>query len=187
MPWFFITLLVIGLDQWTKRLADTHLESPVAKELDCRLDDNRRQCFFSRDANTIIIFPGFKLRYAQNFGAAFSFLNDAGGWQTYFFSILAIGVSLLLTFWIVKTALKQDKSRWFELLALSLILGGAIGNVYDRITLGYVIDFIVWHYQASEFPTFNIADSAICTGAGLLIFDMLFLQKKPTKQTVTEP
>ena len=89
--------------------------------------------------------------------------------------------------WIVKTVQRQERGRWCELLALSLILGGAVGNVYDRITLGYVIDFIVWHYQNHYFPTFNIADSAICTGAGLLIIDMLFFQKKstPTKP-VTE-
>jgi signal peptidase II len=71
-------------------------------------------------------------------------------------------------------------------LALSFILGGAIGNVYDRITLGHVIDFIVWHYRDNYFPTFNIADSAICVGAGLLILDMLFLQKKNSGKTVTE-
>ena len=71
-------------------------------------------------------------------------------------------------------------------MALSLILGGAVGNVYDRLTLGYVIDFIVWHYQAKEFPTFNLADSAICTGGGLLLLDVLFLQKKNAHTPVTE-
>jgi signal peptidase II len=135
---------------------------------------------------SIVIFNWFKLQLAYNTGAAFSFLSDAGGWQKYFFSVLAVVVSMVLAVWIVKTAQRKEPGRWCELLALSLILGGAIGNVYDRITLGHVIDFIVWHYQEHYFPTFNIADSAICVGAGLLILDMLFLQKKHSANTVTE-
>ena len=103
------------------------------------------------------------------------------------FTTLAVVVSVVLIVWIVKTVQRQERGRWCELMALSLILGGAIGNVYDRITLGYVIDFVVWHYQDHYFPTFNIADSAICTGAGLLILDMLFLQKKVSSaESVTE-
>ena len=162
--WFGISVLVIALDQWTKVWADHALA--MGRE--------------------IIIFSWFKLQLAYNTGAAFSFLHDASGWQKYFFAGLAIVVSGVLTFWIVRTVVRREQGRWCELLALSLILGGALGNVYDRITLGHVIDFIVWHYQDHYFPTFNIADSAICTGAGLLILDMLFLQKKNTDKVVTE-
>lgn len=163
--WFGISVLVIALDQLSKAWADSALA--MGRE--------------------IIIFSWFKLQLAYNTGAAFSFLQDAGGWQKYFFSILAIMVGIVLAFWIVRTVQRGEQGRWCELLALSLILGGALGNVYDRITLGHVIDFIVWHYQDHYFPTFNIADSAICTGAGLLILDMLFLQKKDNDNVVTEP
>lgn len=170
LPWLLIAIVVIALDQWTKAVA--------TNELECFNTEERTLCYIQRDQKAVVLTSWFKFRLAHNYGAAFSFLGDAGGWQTYFFSILAIVVSIFLVVWIVKTSLQQIPGRWCELLALSLILGGAIGNVYDRITLGYVIDFIVWHYQEKEFPTFNIADSAICVGAGLLIFDILFLQKK---------
>lgn len=154
--YFGVSIIAIILDQITKVWATAALS----------------------DGSSYVVFSWFKFQLAHNYGAAFSFLGDAGGWQRWMFSILAVVVSIVLIVWIVKTIRRGDKGRWCELLALSLILGGAIGNVYDRITLGYVVDFIVWHYQNHYFPTFNIADSAICTGAGLLILDMLFLQKK---------
>ncbi len=154
--YFGVSILAIVFDQVTKNWASEALG----------------------DGSSYVIFSWFKFQLAHNYGAAFSFLGDASGWQRWMFSILAIIVSIILVIWIVKTVQRQEKGRWCELLALSLILGGAIGNVYDRILLGYVVDFIVWHYQDNYFPTFNIADSAICTGAGLMILDMLFLQKK---------
>ena len=176
--WFGIALLTIALDQWTKIIATEHLE--------CANPTTNQLCYYEREDKALVLTSWFKFRLAHNEGAAFSFLDNAGGWQKYLFSILAITVSLLLIAWIARMTMRGDKGRWCELLALSLILGGAIGNVYDRITLGYVIDFIVWHYQDHYFPTFNVADSAICTGAGLLIFDMIFLQRKSNHSTVTE-
>ena len=99
---------------------------------------------------------------------------DAGGWQRYMLGGIAAVVSVVLVVWIAK--LKSTK--WLEALGLSLILGGAIGNLYDRVLLGHVIDFIEFHwFETYYFPAFNIADSAITLGAGCLIFDGVFLSK----------
>ena len=104
---------------------------------------------------------------AHNYGAAFSFLSDAGGWQRYGFSILAAGVSAVIAVWLAR----QPTDRWFESLALALILGGALGNLYDRVTLGYVVDFLDFHWSGHHFPAFNVADSGISVGAVMLIID----------------
>jgi signal peptidase II len=110
----------------------------------------------------------FNLTYVRNTGAAFSFLHDAGGWQRWFFTVLGLGVSGLILWW-----LKQTKREQVMLpCAFSLILGGALGNVLDRIQYGYVVDFFDLYYQQWHWPAFNIADSAICLGAILLIVDM---------------
>ena len=103
----------------------------------------------------------------HNTGAAFSFLSDAGGWQRYGFSILAAGVSAVIAVWLAR----QPTERWFESLALALILGGALGNLYDRVTLGYVVDFLDFHWSGHHFPAFNVADSGISVGAVMLIID----------------
>ena len=101
-----------------------------------------------------------------NPGAAFSFLADAGGWQRWFFTALALGVSG----WIV-VMLRQHRGEFRLALALSLILGGALGNVIDRVLYGVVVDFIQWHAAGFYWPSFNLADSAICLGAGLMLWD----------------
>ena len=145
--WYLLSLLVILLDQWTKNLAVTGLDygQPVA------------------------VLPVFNLTLQYNYGAAFSFLSDAGGWQRWLFTGIAVVVSAVLAVWLYRLQPTQ------KLLAagLALILGGALGNLYDRVVLGYVVDFISVHYQGWYFPAFNIADSAITLGAGLLILDML--------------
>ena len=110
---------------------------------------------------------------AHNYGAAFSFLSDAGGWQRYGFSILAAVVSAVIAVWLAR----QPAQRWFESLALALILGGALGNLYDRVTLGYVVDFLDFHWSGHHFPAFNVADSGISVGAALLIIDA-FINKE---------
>lgn len=110
-----------------------------------------------------------------NEGAAFSFLAGAGGWQRWFFTAIAAVVSLVLLVWIAR--IHQVRQKRWEALALTLILGGAVGNLYDRVVLGHVVDFIVWHYRQYEWPAFNIADSAICVGAALLFLDMFRGQK----------
>lgn len=115
----------------------------------------------------------FNFTLLHNPGAAFSFLSEAGGWQRWFFTVVAVVISVILVVWISRIA-----HRRYEALALALILGGALGNVYDRVLLGYVVDFVVVHYQNYYWPAFNIADAAITVGAGVLIFDMLFSKDK---------
>jgi len=116
----------------------------------------------------------FNLTHVYNYGAAFSFLSDAGGWQRWFFTIIALGVSGLLLWWLKESSRKQVLLP----VAFSLILGGALGNVYDRMIHGYVIDFLVFYYQDWVWPAFNVADSAICLGAMLLIVDMFTSKDK---------
>ncbi|MGB0132801.1 signal peptidase II [Dokdonella sp.] len=107
---------------------------------------------------------------AFNEGAAFSFLSDAGGWQRWFFTVLAIAVSVVLLVWLKRT----PRNDWKTALPLSLVLGGAIGNVIDRIRFGHVVDFVDVFHGDWHFPAFNVADSAISVGAVLLILLGLF-------------
>ena len=120
----------------------------------------------------------FNLVRAHNSGAAFSFLSDAGGWQRWAFSLLAAVISVVIALWIARLPVQ----RKLEGLALALILGGALGNLYDRLTLGYVVDFLDFHWSASHFPAFNIADSGISVGAVLLILDG-FINKPDSQAT----
>ncbi|MBY6191831.1 signal peptidase II [Microbulbifer agarilyticus] len=121
------------------------------------------------------IIPGFlQFTYAENYGAAFSFLADAGGWQRWFFGAVAVIFSAVVVVWIKK--LPADK-RW-EPMALALILGGALGNLWDRMLLGYVRDFISVYYGDWHFPVFNVADMAISVGAAMLLIELLFFKEK---------
>jgi len=116
-----------------------------------------------------VITSFFNLVLAYNKGAAFSFLQNSGGWQRYFFTAIALGAAA----WIIVLLKKHGSQRMFS-WALSLILGGAIGNVIDRILYGHVVDFLDFHWSGiGHFPAFNIADSAICVGAALFILDEL--------------
>ncbi len=152
--WLWLTLLIVVADQWTKRLVTDHLE----------------------EFEAVVLLPVLDFMRLHNEGAAFSMLSDAAGWQRWFFSVLAIGVSVGILIW-----LQRLPARGKSLLAagLCLVMGGAIGNVIDRIRLGHVIDFIRVHYAEWYFPAFNVADSAITIGAGLLILDMILQPKKP--------
>lgn len=144
--WLWLTLAVILLDQWTKWLITSNFV----------------------EYQSVTLLPVFDLVRLHNEGAAFSFLSDASGWQRWMFTALGIGVSAGLVVW-----LKRLPARGQSLLAaaLALIIGGALGNVIDRILLGHVIDFLHVHYQQWYFPAFNVADSSITVGAGLLILD----------------
>ena len=113
----------------------------------------------------------------HNFGAAFSFLNNEGGWQRWGFTLFAAIVSLIILVWIARLSTQQK----LEGVALALILGGALGNLYDRVTLGYVVDFLDFHWSGRHFPAFNIADSGICLGAFLLILEGIL--KRPSKES----
>lgn len=106
-----------------------------------------------------------------NTGAAFSFLSDAGGWQKYFFIALAFGISGLLAFWLART----PRADWKSALPFALVIGGAIGNVIDRLLHGHVIDFVqVYYWPGKEWPAFNVADAAIVAGAiGIAVFGLL--------------
>jgi signal peptidase II len=140
-----LALVLVLLDQWTKGLASARLEY----------------------ARPLEVLPVLNFTLHHNPGAAFSFLNDAGGWQRWFFSAIAFVVSLVLCVWLSR--LKPQE--WLLGLSLAMILGGAVGNLWDRLALGYVVDFISVHYHGSYFPTFNVADSAISVGAALMIVD----------------
>jgi signal peptidase II len=109
----------------------------------------------------------FNLVHVRNYGAAFSFLDNEGGWQRWGFSIFAAVVSVVLIVWIARLS-PQKK---LEGLALGLILGGALGNLYDRVTLGFVVDFLDFHWSGWHFPAFNVADSGITLGALLILAD----------------
>jgi signal peptidase II len=116
---------------------------------------------------SIQIMPYFNLTYVHNTGAAFSFLSEAGGWQRWFFAGLALVISIVIAVWL--TRLKQHET--FLAVALSLVLGGAIGNLIDRLAYGYVIDFLDVYYQTWHWPAFNIADSAITLGVILMLVE----------------
>ena len=118
----------------------------------------------------VAVMPMFNFTLMHNEGAAFSFLSDAGGWQRWFFTVISLVVSIVLVFWIKK--LKPEEK--FQAIAFSLILGGAIGNLIDRVRFGYVVDFIEIYYHQYSWPAFNIADSAITIGVIILIIDTLF-------------
>lgn len=149
--WLWVTVVLLVLDQVTKYVVSTQMQLYQSIEL----------------------LPVFNFTYVHNYGAAFSFLSEAGGWQRWFFSIIAISISVLLTYWLKKLPAKNLVLCG----AYSLVLAGALGNLYDRLTYGYVIDFIHVYYDTWDFPAFNIADSAICIGAGLLLLDAFRDQK----------
>ncbi|HFC53392.1 MAG TPA: lipoprotein signal peptidase [Gammaproteobacteria bacterium] len=120
------------------------------------------------------VVPGFNLMLAYNPGAAFSFLHDAGGWQRWFFAILSSVVSIGIVWWMQRLA---PSERWTA-VALALILGGALGNLWDRLVLGHVVDFVQIYYQRWAYPAFNVADSAITVGAIILIAESLFSRRE---------
>ena len=146
MRWLWVAVVVLIVDQCTKLLADAMLAMHQSVEL----------------------LPFLALRKAYNTGAAFSFLGDASGWQRWFFIILALVVIVILLAWLRRLPPGDTRVR----LALVLILGGAAGNVIDRVVYGHVIDFIDVFYGSWHYPTFNVADSAIFIGAFLLLLDV---------------
>jgi signal peptidase II len=117
------------------------------------------------------VFSWLNMTLAHNYGAAFSFLSNAGGWQRWFFIVLASAVSIVLFFWL----LRLPRREWLTGLGLALILGGAIGNLVDRIRLGYVVDFIDVHIGGWHYPAFNVADSAITCGVIILLLDAFII------------
>ncbi len=114
------------------------------------------------------VLPFFDLTLAFNKGAAFSFLADAGGWQRWFFAGIALVVSVVVIIWIIRL---KPNEKWLA-CALALVLGGALGNLYDRVLLGHVVDFLLFYWHPYYFPAFNVADMGICIGAGMMFIDI---------------
>ena len=119
------------------------------------------------------------LTHQKNTGAAFSFLADAGGWQRWFFVVLATGVSVVIAIWIWRI---RNSGQAILSAGLALVLGGAVGNLIDRILLGHVTDFFQVWFGSWAFPSFNVADAGISVGAALLIIDALFFSGKEQKE-----
>jgi signal peptidase II len=119
------------------------------------------------------------LTHQKNTGAAFSFLADAGGWQRWFFVVLASGVSVFIAIWIWRI---RNSGQAILSAGLALVLGGAVGNLIDRILLGHVTDFFQVWFGNWAFPSFNVADAGISVGAALLIIDALFFSGKEQKE-----
>jgi signal peptidase II len=143
--WLILSILIIGLDQWTKILATQQLGL----------------------YESVPILPFFNLTLMHNTGAAFSLLVEAGGWQRWLF----VGIAIFASVIILMIFYKLPRYRLWSLAGLSLILGGALANLWDRISLGYVIDFLDFYWSSYHWPAFNVADSAIVVGAFLLIID----------------
>jgi signal peptidase II len=144
LRWLGVSALVIVLDQWSKAAINSHFAY----------------------GESMALAPFFNLVLVHNHGAAFSFLNDAGGWQRWLFSALAV----IAAVWITLLLRKHLQQKLF-CFALALILGGALGNLIDRISYGYVVDFLDFYWNGHHFPAFNLADSAITCGAVLLLWD----------------
>ncbi len=154
--WLWLSFFVVLLDQATKALVVTTIKMKA----------------------NIALLPILDIVYLENEGAAFSLLHDAGGWQRWFFIGLALIVSLMLMAWLRKL---RGSEQIVLAIGLSLVLGGALGNVIDRVWHSYVIDFIYFHWKDWYFPAFNIADSAITIGAGCLLVDAFYETGKAPK------
>lgn len=158
LRWLWLSVAVIALDQLTKWLAASQLDY----------------------AQPVPVLPLFNLTLMHNTGAAFSFLAGAGGWQRWFFVGLAVLISAFLLRWLQKLPVDgRGDARWTA-AGLTLVLGGAIGNVIDRLLHGYVIDFIDLYWGRYHWPAFNIADSAITVGVILLLLTSLRGEPKPS-------
>ena len=150
--WLGLSLLVIILDQLSKLYITSHFAY----------------------LQSLTVLSVFDIALLHNAGAAFSFLSDAGGMQRWLFTAIAVIASVAITL-----VLKNNANKPLFALALSLILGGALGNLIDRIHYGYVVDFLLFHWGEHYFPAFNLADSSISCGAGLLLWDSFM--NKPGK------
>ena len=150
--WLWLSLLVIVLDQASKQAVEAAMN----------------------EGDIQVLLPFFNLILAYNPGVAFSFLSEQGGWQRWAISALALILSLFLVVWLSR--LKQPE-RWTA-VSLSLIIGGAIGNVIDRLLFGHVIDFIQLHYAGLAWPAFNVADSAISLGVAIMLLDIIVVSRR---------
>lgn len=151
LRWLWVTVIVLILDRVTKILAEKYLMAHVA----------------------FPVIPFFNLTLSYNKGAAFSFLDSASGWQGWIFGGIAVLVSVVILVWLARISKNQ---KWLS-ISLTLIVGGALGNLWDRLSYGRVVDFIDLYISYLHWPVFNIADSAICVGAFMLFCDALLKKK----------
>lgn len=151
LRWVWLSALIVLLDQLSKAWAVEKLVPNAALPL----------------------FPGLNFTLVYNTGAAFSLLRDAGGWQRWLFIALAVGIAAFILAWLWRLPARR---RWLG-CALACVLGGALGNLWDRLSLGYVIDFIDVYYAHWHWPAFNIADSALTLGALMLIIDAFWFDR----------
>ena len=155
LRWYILSAFVVLADQLTKNIVTENF-------------------LYGENLN---VFSGVNLILIHNAGAAFSFLSDAGGWQRWLFLLISLIVSIILAAWLYRL----KKTQFFMSLSLSLILGGAIGNLIDRIFLGYIIDFIDIFYKSYHWPVFNIADASITLGVAIFIINNLVVSKNVDK------
>ncbi len=155
--WLWLALLVVLFDQLSKQWIEAHFVLYQSLE----------------------ILPFFRLTLVYNQGAAFSFLSDQGGWQRGFFILLALLITLFLLVWLLRMSQRERLAA----IALALVIGGAVGNLIDRILFGHVIDFLHLHYHTWHWPVFNLADSAITVGVILLLYDGLLLEPRRSRET----
>lgn len=148
LSWIVVSVLIVALDQWSKYFVTTHFS----------------------EATTVSVAPFLNFILRFNDGAAFSFLGAEGGWQIYLLSAISISISLILIVWLYRIA----RSEWCLAIPLSFVLGGAVGNLIDRLRLGFVVDFIDFHVKNWHFATFNVADSFVCVGATLLVLRLFY-------------
>lgn len=153
--WLTVALLVIAADQWTKWIVESVLAFGAS----------------------VYVLPVMDLVHVRNTGAAFSFLAGASGWQREFFIV----IGLVASAWMLWMIVKAEHDQIAFCLALSLILGGAIGNVIDRVRLGAVVDFLHFHWGPYYWPAFNLADTAISCGAALLIMDAFWQSRRQSR------
>jgi signal peptidase II len=153
--WLLVAALIVVLDQAAKAFIVAH--------------------FGEFEFKTLL--PVLDVTCMHNVGAAFSFLASASGWQRWLFICLALGVSGGIVFWLLRL---PAGANMLLTAGLTFVLGGALGNVIDRIRLGYVIDFIHFHWERAYFPAFNVADSSITVGAAFLLLDALFEGRRNT-------
>jgi signal peptidase II len=151
--WWALALILFIVDWVTKQAIESNL-------------------FYGQE---IPVLPFFDLTLRYNTGAAFSFLAEAGGWQRWFFSVIALAVVVGISWRLIRIS----NTNRLESLALSFVLGGAIGNLYDRLMYGHVVDFLQLHWQQSwYFPAFNVADSAITIGVVLMLLESVVTKKQ---------
>jgi signal peptidase II len=151
--WLGLSLAIVVADQLSKRFVASHMHV----------------------YETLYVLPVFNIALLHNTGAAFSMLAGQPGWQRWFFVILALAIVVLIVAWLLR--MPADRDRWIA-AGVALVAGGAVGNLWDRLATGYVVDFLQFHWQGWFFPAFNVADSAITVGAVMLLVDGLFMQRR---------